>query len=96
VIFSKESFQQDPIRILRAIKWNFAGYKSTTDLIEVVKNWQPSNNFNNALLNAVARKHVLGFNKEQQYHYLRLLNDYGLAKKLFFCLPEAKRYHLPS
>lgn len=79
----EKSFQQGPVRLLRAIKWIVAGFTPVPELIDALNNWQPSPELKTSHLNAVARKHLMGFDEEQQNYYLEVLNKYQLGIKLF-------------
>jgi tRNA nucleotidyltransferase/poly(A) polymerase len=82
VISPMASFQNDPVRLLRAIKWMVRGYQPTPDLQEAAKNWVPDK-MDMPHLYAVTRKHLASLNHDLQHHYVRLLQEYGLMQKLF-------------
>jgi tRNA nucleotidyltransferase/poly(A) polymerase len=82
VISPMASFQKDPVRLLRAIKWMVKGYQPTPDLQEAAKNWAPDK-MDMPHLHAVKRKHLASLNPDLQRHYGQLLQDYGLMQKLF-------------
>lgn len=89
ILSPQDSFQKDPVRILRAIKLIVEGYKPSCCLDDamkevVIKNKQAHMGH----IMAVLKKHIRGFELVEQSHYLRLLENYGLLKKFFVDYPK--------
>jgi tetratricopeptide (TPR) repeat protein len=78
-------FQEDPIRILRAIKYIVSGYTPTPDVKDALKNWRPFLDYDCAPMRAIIRKHFASTNKIE---YIKQLQHYGLLQKIFNIIPD--------
>lgn len=76
----EKCLQEDPVRLLRAIKYIVSGFQPDPALQQALLNWQPKGNINRGHLNAVVGKHL---NAENRYNYVSTLQSYGLLEKLF-------------
>ena len=78
-------FEEDPVRLLRAIKYIVMGYKPTADVDKAIFMYQTNQEqgINRGHLNAVARKHWGSLNFKDKTHYFNMLISYGLLEKLF-------------
>jgi len=82
--------QEDPVRLLRAIKYIYFGFKPLPSLEDAMKNWEPSaSTMSLSHIKAVARKQLLSFDKLQ---YTQLLLKYDLLEKLFSVIPKENLY----
>jgi tetratricopeptide (TPR) repeat protein len=79
-----EVFREDPIKVLRAIKYIVRGYKPVKELEQALFDWQPGNNFPTAHFNAVLKKLLYLPNAMQ---LLDALRSYGILQKVYRITP---------
>lgn len=73
------SFKEDPVRMLRAIKYMLQGFEPSTEIIEAINHWQTNTIPNQSHIQAVARKYIFDLGQ----HYVDRLIEFGLAEKMF-------------
>lgn len=72
--------REDPVRLLRAIRYITAGFDPVKNLHDALLEWQPGEKLDTGHLYAVARKHMKTLDT---YHYVGSLREYGLLEKIF-------------
>ena len=80
IISSRISINQDPIRILRAIKLILKGLRPTVELEYAIFNWEPQTPLNNGHINAVCAKLITAYSAERILFYLQ---RFKLLEKMF-------------
>lgn len=76
-----QSFQTDPIRMIRAIKYVVNGYTLSTEIIHALKTWSsPISETQRARIYALVRHHLQDLDKGL---YTAALLTYGLTQSLF-------------
>lgn len=75
-----QSLQDDPVRLLRAIKYIISGFKPDSELEKALHHWQPNQAMNKGHIYAVARKYLSEFDHKK---FVETLANYGLLEKLF-------------
>jgi hypothetical protein len=78
------SFAQDPVRLLRAVKWIREGYRPTPDLAQAMLAWHSTRPIDRSHIFSVLQKHFLSFQNDakKEASYIHLLQQYGLIEKL--------------
>lgn len=85
IIQPGQSFHDDPIRLLRAVKYITLGFRPSFFVQQALFQWNSPSRLNPPHLHAVARKML---RTEEAPEYVRLLCYYGLLEKLFGILPR--------
>lgn len=73
------SFQEDPVRVLRAVKKMIQGFEPCPELEKALYNWLPTKKTNKDRMRVVLNTH---FNTENVEQYVNTLIKYQLADKL--------------
>lgn len=73
--------KQDPVLVLRALKYMVYGFKPDELLLQALQSWQPGPDTNYSKLFAVARKHLL--KPVEADAFLELLCEFNLLGKIF-------------
>lgn len=76
-----ERFKQDPVLLLRTLKYMIFGFKPEESILHALESWQPDPNTNFSKLFAVARKHLL--KPQEAEAFLELLGEFNLLTKIF-------------
>jgi tRNA nucleotidyltransferase/poly(A) polymerase len=86
-------FKQDPVLLLRALKYMVFGFKPDALIHNALSAWQPDVNTNMSKLYAVTRKHLV--KPDDRETFMDLLCQYGLLGKLFNLKNEERAQLLP-
>lgn len=76
-----QRIKQDPVLLLRALKYMVFGFKPDEALIHAIESWQPQPEINFSKLSAVTRKHLI--KPDEAELFLDLLCQYNLLYKIF-------------
>lgn len=79
----KICFDEDPVRLLRAIKYIILGYTPTPELEQEIHDWQVCQSLDRPHFYAVIRKNLFGVNHETSQAFFEKLITYGILKKVF-------------
>lgn len=80
IVSSRTSINEDPIRILRAIKLILKGFKPTPELEYAISQWEPHTPLNQGHINAVCHKLITTFTPSTLIIHLK---RYHLLEKMF-------------
>ncbi|WP_131754680.1 tetratricopeptide repeat protein, partial [Legionella londiniensis] len=81
--------QEDPARVLRAVKYMALGFKPMPDLDAALRDWKPVHlDQHKPHLDAVLRKHLTSSLLDKK-RFIQLLQDYGLLQKILGLKPKA-------
>lgn len=83
VQLAKYSFEEDPVRMLRAIKYIALGYTPNQDIVEALHAWITPLTFNTGHIYAVTNKFIGTMDKPIIDAFVLRLNEYRLLSKMF-------------